>query len=586
MTEPSAKSPPLVRKLGFQLALVLAVVLLPLTLISLLKSVALLSEVNARSEAALTGETMLAAGREINLIQEARGSAAALAVVVPSLIGDDAACTAALRAFSASNPDYSLVAYVPKSGMMRCSSTGKPHDFSGSKRFQEVVNAAEPHFVVNRNGPVSGQSVLGVSHPVRDAGGQYLGFVSLSLPHTALRGSDPPGAKEMIGPPLTLLTFDGDGNILTASGGLDQVQLGLPQGGSLQYLASGPPKAFTARTMAGDQRVFSVVPIVDKQLYALGSWPVGGQDGPHNLYGYSVLVFPALIWLASLGAAALAVEWLVLRHIRKLRRSIVSFAKGNRQVGDISMHGAPEELRDMTEAYAVMTDYIIRDEAELEDTIHQKEALLRELHHRVKNNLQLIASIMNMQLRRSRSPEAREMLRMVQDRVINLAAIHRELFQTTGEMNVHAVELLELILRQVRTMAATQDGQVQVTSDLDDIRLTPDQAAPLALLVAEAVTTEVRAAATEGSGLRQIVVRLHRVAADRARVEIIRTAGTGSGAAPSDPEDDLGAQLINAFAMQIGSSPVETNENGEHRLSVEFPIRPIPGAMPNKPGAT
>lgn len=575
MTEPKAIAASVVRKLGFQLALVLAVVLLPLTLISLLKSVALLSEVNARSEAALTGETMLAAGREMNLIQEARGAAAALAATLPAIIADDKACNATLRNFGAGHPEYSLVAFIPRNGMMYCSSTGKPHDFSGSVLFREVVDAQAPHFVVNRNGPVSGQSVLGVSHPVRDATGAYLGFVSLSLPHTALRDGDPPGAKEMIGPPLTLLTFDGEGSILTSSGGLDQAQLGLPQGGSLQYLASGPPKAFTARTQDGEQRVFSVVPIVEKQLYALGSWPVAGKDGPHNLYGYSVVVFPALIWLASLGAAALAVEWLVLRHIRKLRRSIVSFAKGSRHVGDISMHGAPDELRDMTDAYAAMTEYIIRDEAELEDTIHQKEALLRELHHRVKNNLQLIASIMNMQLRRARSPEARDMLRMVQDRVINLAAIHRELFQTTGVMNVHAVELLELILRQLRSTAAAQGGQVEIASHLDDIRLTPDQAAPLALLVAEAVTSAVRSAALQEQGQRQVIVGLSRVGEGRACVEIIRKDGEGSGGAVrSGPEDDLGAQLVTAFAMQLGSVPVQSDDGGDHRLSVEFSVRP------------
>ena len=575
MTEAKASSSSLVRKLGFQLALVLAVVLLPLTLISLLKSVALLSEVNARSEAALTGETMLAAGREMNLIQEARGAAAALAATLPAFLADNTACNAALRDFGKAHAEYSLVAFIPRDGMMNCSSTGKPHDFSSSVLFREVVEAQAPHFVVNRNGPVSGLSVLGVSHPVRDATGAYLGFVSLSLPHTTLRGGDPPGGKELIGPPLTLLTFDGEGSILTASGGLDQAQLDLPQGGSLQHLASGPPKAFTARTQDGEQRVFSVVPIVEKQLYALGSWPAAGKDGPHNLYGYSVVVFPALIWLASLGAAALAVEWLVLRHIRKLRRSIVSFAKGSRQVGDISMHGAPDELRDMADAYAAMTDYIIRDEAELEDTIHQKEALLRELHHRVKNNLQLIASIMNMQLRRARSPEARDMLRMVQDRVINLAAIHRELFQTTGVMNVHAVELLELILRQLRSTAAAQGSGVEISAELEDIRLTPDQAAPLALLVAEAVTSGVRAAALQGQGQRQVLVRLGRAGEGRASVEIIRKDGEGSaGVVRSGPEDDLGAQLVTAFAMQLGSSPVVADDGGEHRLSVEFPVRP------------
>ncbi len=54
-----------------------------------------------------------------------------------------------------------------------------------------------------------------------------------------------------------------------------------------------------------------------------------------------------------------------------------------------------------------MTETILHDEAEMEDVVHQKEVLLREVHHRVKNNLQLIASIMNMQMRRATSPEVR-----------------------------------------------------------------------------------------------------------------------------------------------------------------------------------
>ena len=75
------------------------------------------------------------------------------------------------------------------------------------------------------------------------------------------------------------------------------------------------------------------------------------------------------------------------------------------------MGDAAVEIRDVGEAYLKMTDTILHDEAELENMVHQREVLLREVHHRVKNNLQLISSIMNMQMRQSHSSEAKLLMK-------------------------------------------------------------------------------------------------------------------------------------------------------------------------------
>ena len=67
--------------------------------------------------------------------------------------------------------------------------------------------------------------------------------------------------------------------------------------------------------------------------------------------------------------------------------------------------------------FAQMTDRVLREEAEIENRLHEQKVLLREVHHRVKNNLQLISSIINMQMRQIDSPEGRLVLRRIQDRV-------------------------------------------------------------------------------------------------------------------------------------------------------------------------
>ena len=392
----SAPLRPVVQKLGFQIAFVLAVVLLPLMLISMVNSVRAVDEMRARSEAALTGETMAAVGNTVRQIQAARGTAAALASMIGPLLGDDAACSAAMARMRAAQPQYSLIAFVPRDGIMRCSSAGKTHDFSQSPIFKEILRDARPAFSANRHGPISGTSDLGISHPVFDNAGMNLGFVTLSLPHGNLdvmaATADPAG-------PLELMTFDRDGEILVATVGLENAARALPKDWALVALMRDHPLAFSDQSVAGTNRVFSIVPLVPGELYALGTWPADRASSFRSSLISPTLLVPALTWIASLMVAWLAVEHLVSRHIRSLNTAITTFASGNRMINTVNVAGAPLEIREMAAAYEQMTDAVMRNEAELEDVVHQKEVLLREVHHRVKNNLQMIASIMNMHLR-------------------------------------------------------------------------------------------------------------------------------------------------------------------------------------------
>jgi two-component system, sensor histidine kinase PdtaS len=134
------------------------------------------------------------------------------------------------------------------------------------------------------------------------------------------------------------------------------------------------------------------------------------------------------------------------------------FAQGHRAPTDLDMSLAPGEIRDATEAFVRLTETIRRDDADLEYALHQKEGLLREVHHRVKNNLQLIASIISMQMRETGSGKARRLMRAVQDRVISLATVHKDLYLTSDMIGLRADDLLPEIVQQVITHAAGSGG--------------------------------------------------------------------------------------------------------------------------------
>jgi two-component sensor histidine kinase len=290
-------------------------------------------------------------------------------------------------------------------------------------------------------------------------------------------------------------------------------------------------------------------------------------------------VFPALMWVANLLVASVAAEALVIRHVRSLRQSITTFARGNREVLALRFEGAASELRDVSDAYEAMTVAILHDEADLENIIHRKEVLLREVHHRVKNNLQLIASILNMQVRSARAPETREAMRNVQERVMSLATIHRELYQTSGLIDVRADELFPQIVGQIMRIGAAPTQMFQVTPAIDLIRLTPDQAVPLALFLTEDMANVMKHGMSAPDETVQVGVTLAFDTGGRARLSLTnglpKPGGARTNAGTAAASDGFGSQLMAAFTEQLDGQMHRLIDGDTHTLPLTFPLRPL-----------
>jgi two-component system, sensor histidine kinase PdtaS len=213
--------------------------------------------------------------------------------------------------------------------------------------------------------------------------------------------------------------------------------------------------------------------------------------------------------------------------------------------------------------------------------------LLREVHHRVKNNLQLIASIMSMQMRRARSPETRALMQGLQERVMSLATVHKELYQTTGVADVRADELLRDVTRQIVALTSDRSGGEApvVETDFAPIPLTPDQAVPLSLLLTEGLREALRSEA-RGEG-RPVALSLREAAPGRAvlRIRGGRLGPEAPGAAPADAAvAGLGPQLLAAFAAQVEGELEQGEEEGWRVLLVDFPVAPLAGGEERRGG--
>ena len=263
-----------------------------------------------------------------------------------------------------------------------------------------------------------------------------LGFVSISIPNRAFAESRDATASLQ---PLSTVTFNTRGELLTSIRDWDLARATLPADTDLASLTGQGRNIFSAMSAAGHMRYYAVLPVVPGTVYALSVWP---EDTPllqTDLSSRASGLLPVAMWLASLVVAFWALNRLAIKHIRKLGRQMRRFAR-NRTLPQNALSGSvPTEIYNMEEAFVAMAESILRDEAALEDSLREKNILLKEVHHRVKNNLQLISSIMNMQIRKADSVESKRVLQRLQERILGLATIHKTLYLDTDVSAATAV---------------------------------------------------------------------------------------------------------------------------------------------------
>lgn len=198
---------------------------------------------------------------------------------------------------------------------------------------------------------------------------------------------------------------------------------------------------------------------------------------------------------------------------------------------------------------------------------------MAEIHHRVKNNLQVVASLLNLQADRLRSQAARTEFAVARDRVQALATLHRHLYLHQTFERISLRPFLEELSRQLGdALGAGPDSGVDIEIDAEDVEMGSDQAISLALLLTEAVSNAMRHGFPEGREGR-IAISLHIDDADMAHL-VVEDNGVGLAERPVDNDSDgdgLGMRLIEGFAHHLGGVAEITSEGGT-RISVQFPL--------------
>ncbi len=565
-TETSAGEDPgntrLRHSLPVRVAMLLGLALLPIGLIALVQSWRAIEVSEDVMEASLLARTAELVAPERAAIYIEIGRARALADTLAATDPNPARCVDIMRRAVNSSERLLFAGFFTAPGISNCNNTGVEKEMPVIPAARQAFASQEPLVTFTAVGGVTGEPVIIVSEPVRAADGTFLGFVSSSFKVEQLEGLQGPGG-DLSG---AIITFNHLGHRLTYTNtdeDSEEAMAGyLPRDYALSELVEMGSASFVATDLAGRRRHFALVPIVNTQAYALGSWPVVGLAGESSwALRLSALLFPVLMWVISIAVAVAAVNRLVLRHIRDLGRRMRSFADTRRVFQSREIESAPTELRDINSTFDAMVQKILRDEAELEDAIYERGMLMKEVHHRVKNNLQQISSIINMQIRETRSEEAKQALGEFRNRVMGLASIYRALYQEPSVASVRMDILLDQLLSQLVTAGSSAQSPMRIEQDLAQVRLPPDQASPLAMLATESLVYAFgHRQPTDGEAMH-LSVRLYQEAptSEEAPGQICLVV-TNNAPRDTEPRSEaetakslLGERLIEAFAQQLNT---------------------------------
>lgn len=562
--------------LRVQLLAVLVLALMPLLILSSLQGLMEYEhqrerEIERLHAAALTASEAISAA-----FSRADGKAGALASQSFSLLDDPIACTTTLQRMAEADVTVANIAVLDADGRIVCSavSPALPGNNNYSERdwFQALRDGADlAHSDVVYGTMSQRQVVLTVRrlHSRRSADGttdgEFAGAVAVA---TDMSAAARLVRRERLRADAQIALISRQGALkLDANAEPDDVFEHVAVGPILEQARPGEAIRLDGTGVRSGYEVI-VASLVPGRLGVAIAAPARVFESWSGVSIIGTFAIPALMTLLVLVCVWVAVDYFILRWLTYLQRIAQLYAAGRLDLVPQRARKAPREVARLAAVMEQMAASLDEQRSELAEAVDQRSGLLREIHHRVKNNLQVIVSLLNLQAGRIKDPAAAEALMDARRRINALALVHRSLYETDDLRFIEVKSFLQDLVRNLSDVLGGDDSAIRVTVECDDLALSPDQAAPMALFVTEAVTNAFKHAfAGRTSG--QVVVRL--VCKEDGECEVsVSDDGTGVGGAASG---GTGTSLMNAFAQQLeGHFTARASAMGGHEAVITFPV--------------
>lgn len=519
----------------------------------------------------LAQTAQLEAAEEVGIISASREILTSLAANPDVQVGAAANCRRSLQRAIAGLDQYQMAAVVDANGDLSCSnlqvrSTQSVNDRQWFRNIQAGEQFVISDLIQSRWLETQGIVAAVPLHDAED--GSVRGAVALFIGLNWLTRSY---GKPNLTDNAAFALLDGRGELITSRATDLSARAGLPDPKLITQKLNADEYTFSARSRDGTWRLYAISPLLEGRIFVVMGKPLVTAISPIALQFAWGVFTPLLMWGLAVAVVWFGIEHLVVRWITYLDRITSAYAAGRTNVRPERAVAAPEEIKSLGETFTRMADIISAREHELKDSLQQKEVLVREIHHRVKNNLQLVMSLLNLHARRIRDPRAEVAFAEARSRINALATLHRRLYESESLQEVDLRWFLEDLCAELRRGGLSGSRTIELVVDAPSEAIGPELAVPFGLLVTEAITNAYKHAFTGlASGRIEVVVRRD---SDDSVVLIVSDNGIGfDPSIASHEHPGLGRSLIEAFVRQMRAE-LNINSGDGTVVEVRIPVR-------------
>lgn len=305
----------------------------------------------------------------------------------------------------------------------------------------------------------------------------------------------------------------------------------------------------------GDKWRFGNAALMGNAIFVAFAMGESRLFGPTYLHVGLDFALPILMIGFAWVAIWLATDRQVTQWINYLRRIAHAYRSGHYVIRP-DLAEAPVEFKLLGDAMSEMASGIQDRDRRLREAVDMKTTLIKEIHHRVKNNLQIVMSLLSIQANQVKDLGAREALLQAQTRINALALVHRILNELEDQSTLDIRQLLDELSHQIA--GGMSNDKVRVEVDVPSRVVSGSVAVALALFTVEVLTNIFKHAFPEG---REGVIRvtMQTLADGKLKLAI---ADNGMGFAMDDTRKSVGSRLIKTFGLQLGGVSSVHSEPG------------------------
>lgn len=469
-------------------------------------------------------------------------------------------CANELRSALSFRPEYVGAIVSDKDGSILCSSGNlQISDASRSSLFRSISNTADVGDVVFLPEHINDEDQAVMMSRAFTAPNNERRAVGILLRRDAFDAifRDLEDATDT---QSALALVRGEGAIVTEIVGGDRSRDWHPSSVLPSVAPGDPARGLHLAALGGQPYHYAIAPVRGTLSNVVLATPYTVITRTDWMRFLAALSAPLLMLVLGILAVFAGVDRLVLRWIKRFRQVTASYALGNYGPRIAGLDNAPSELAELGEGFNDMAGRVQDRSHALETAIQGKNDLLRELHHRVKNNFQMIASLLALQ-RRELPVRLRTLLRVPEDRVLAMAAAYKASYATGDIGRVSAFDLLRDVTGQLRQSFGVSSPLLRVGSAPQPVWLDLDQAVPLGLLVSEILTAALE---REDAASAPIQIDI-----SRSQSNVVQIGIASRKIADHLPSTGLAARLVQAYRSQIGA---ELTIQGDDVIVIEMPL--------------